>query len=70
MIRAAWQVVVAAAAALGFRVTERRQPDLTHDNAFLTAREHVQAAGLIAAINNKLAATVDARANERLRVLH
>lgn len=70
MIRAAWQVVVAAAAALGFRVTERRQPNLTDDNAYLTAQQHVQAAGLIAAVNNNVAATVDARANERLRVLH
>ncbi len=68
-MRAAWQVVVAAAAALGFRVTERRQPDLTYDNAYLTARQHVQAAGLIASLNN-MAATVDARANERVRVLH
>lgn len=69
-MRAAWQVVVVAAAALGFRVTERRQPNLTDDNAYLTAGQHVQAAGLIAAINNNLSATVDARANERLRVLH
>jgi len=69
-MRAAWQVVVAAAAALGVRVTEPRQPDLTDDNAYLTARQHVQAAGLIAAINNNVSATVDARASERLRVLH